>query len=77
MILFNAVELAELLQLGHQRVDHIEAFKQFRAALLVATVLLLFYRFLLVLQVRDLVAQSTQVSLLGAQFHDFLSELVQ
>lgn len=77
MFLFDAVELTELVQLSDKRVDHLHAFKQLLAALLVTLVLLRLNCVMLVVQVGDLVSQSVDVTLLSPKFHHFLPELVE
>ena len=77
VVLFNSVQLAELVQLCSQGIDHLEAFKQLLAAFLVAAILLSFGLVVLVLQVGQLIVKSPHVALLGAQLHYFLAQLVQ
>ena len=57
VLFFDAVELTELVQLGHKRVDNLHAFEELRAALLVASVLLTLHVICLVPQIVDLVLQ--------------------
>lgn len=76
VFLFDAVELAELVELSDKRVNHLHAFKQLLTALLVTLVLLRLNCVMLVVQVGDLVSQCVDVALFGPQFHHFLPELV-
>ena len=76
MLFLNTIELAELIKLSRQRVDNLEALEQFLATFLITAVLLALDLVVLVLQVIDLIVDRIHVSLLRAQLHDFLSQLV-
>lgn len=77
VLLFDAVELTELLKLGNKRVDHLQTFEELCAALLVTPVLLTSDNLVLLLEVSDLVAEGVGVPLPRSQLHHLLPERVE
>ena len=77
VILLNPVQLTELVQFGHQRVNHLHAFEKFCSAFLVASVLLTLRRVVFALEVRKLILERRHVALFRPQLHHFLLHLVE
>ena len=77
MILFDAVQLAQFVKLCDQGVNDLHTFEQFRAAFLVTALLLTLSTIEFLLKIGDLILKSNLVSLLGSQFHNFLTQLMQ
>ena len=77
VILLNPVQLTELVQFGHQRVNHLHAFEKFCTAFLVTSVLLTLSRAVFALEVRKLVLEGRHIPLLRSQLHHFLFHLIQ
>ena len=77
VILLNPVQLTELIQFGHQRVNHLHAFEKFCTTFLVTSVLLTLRRAVFALEVRKLVLEGCHIPLLRPQLHHFLLHLVQ
>ena len=69
--------MTEFVKFGDQRIDDLHTFEQFRATFLVASVLLTLNAVEFSLEVGDLVLDGISVTLLCAQLHHFLPQLVQ
>ena len=77
MLLFNPVELTELIQLTHERIDDLHALEELGTAFLVASVLLTLCGVVFALQVSDLILESVNITLLSSQFHHFLPQVME